>query len=143
MEPNVAARLFTIAEANALIPKLELIMARLQQQTFFLRQEIESLAQQTGQAVQNLPAERILELRPELHQVIDEVHGLLREIDAHGVQFKGLDLGLIDFPAEIEGERALLCWQYGEKELGYYHSPEGGFASRKPLYPQPRRNYLQ
>jgi hypothetical protein len=42
-------------------------------------------------------------------------------------------MGLVDFPAEIEGEPAYLCWQYGEKEVAFWHRIEDGFGGRKPL----------
>ena len=28
---------------------------------------------------------------------------------------------------------ALLCWHVGEERIGFWHSPEDGFAGRKPL----------
>ena len=37
------------------------------------------------------------------------------------------------FPAEIDGQDALLCWHVGEPRIAYWHSPEDGFAGRKPL----------
>jgi hypothetical protein len=140
----VKDQLFTIAEANALIPRLEIIMAKLQQQGLAFRDGLNDLARHTGQPPEELTTMQILELRPELHPLVEEMEALLQELDSWGVHLKGLDLGLIDFPAEVEGELVLLCWQYGEKELGYYHSLEGGFAGRKPLDPQAERpRYLQ
>ena len=44
-----------------------------------------------------------------------------------------MDRGLIDFPAEVDGQDALLCWHVGEARIGYWHSPDDGFAGRRPL----------
>jgi hypothetical protein len=52
---------------------------------------------------------------------------------AEGVQVKDMDRGLIDFPAQVEGQDALLCWHVGEERIAFWHSPEEGFAGRKPL----------
>ena len=38
----------------------------------------------------------------------------LAEIDSIGVQVKDLDIGLLDFPCEVEGRIVLLCWKMGE-----------------------------
>ena len=57
----------------------------------------------------------------------------VRQIDDAGVQVKGLDEGLLDFPAEHEGEEVLLCWKVGEPEVAYWHGLDEGFAGRKPL----------
>ncbi|MCK6555580.1 DUF2203 domain-containing protein [Candidatus Binatia bacterium] len=137
-------RLFSVRQANALIPKLELIMERLQRGTHVLREGVAELARVTGAPADDLTMAEIVELRPDLQPVIAEVEALLGEIEDCGGKFKGLELGLVDFPAEIDGEVVLLCWQYGEKEISHYHTVEGGFASRKPLHPraQPPR-YLQ
>ena len=137
-------RLFSIEEANALIPKLEMLMGRLQQHAAELRSAIEELAVQTGKSAGDLSAIEIVELRPALQPVIAELERLVTEIEECGGQFKGVDLGLVDFPAEINGEIALLCWQFGEKEIGYWHSLEADFAGRKRLpAPRSRPPYLQ
>ena len=137
-------RLFTVEEANALMPKLELIMGKLQRHALVLREQVSELSQLTGQQADELTTAQILELRPQLSSVVEELEALLGEIEACGGELKGVDLGLVDFPAEREGEFILLCWQYGEKEIDYYHSFEAGFAGRKPLAPgQERPKALQ
>jgi hypothetical protein len=50
-----------------------------------------------------------------------------------GVQVKDPAQGLLDFPAVIDGQPALLCWQVGEQRIEFWHTMEGGFAGRQPL----------
>jgi hypothetical protein len=73
----------------------------------------------------------------ELQAAVEASHAELNEIvarfTAEGVQVKDMDRGLIDFPAEVDGQDALLCWHVGEERIAYWHSPEDGFAGRKPL----------
>ncbi|HEX3331681.1 MAG TPA: DUF2203 domain-containing protein [Gaiellales bacterium] len=78
--------------------------------------------------------------RPEvrdLQEAVEASHAELKEIvakfTAEGVQVKDMDRGLIDFPAEVDGQDALLCWHVGEERIAFWHSPEDGFAGRKPL----------
>jgi hypothetical protein len=131
----VSKRRFTVSEANALIPRLEIIIERLQRQARTLREAAQELAASSGEPTDVLDTERLLSLRPALRPVIEDVDSLLEEIHTCGGHFKGLDLGLVDFPAEVDGELVLLCWQYGEKEIGFYHTVDGGFAGRRALDP--------
>ena len=55
----------------------------------------------------------------------------LAEIDSIGVQVKDIDIGLLDFPCEVEGEIVLLCWKMGEKSITHWHGTSEGFAGRK------------
>ena len=64
---------------------------------------------------------------------LQRVRESITEIDSIGVQVKDLAQGLLDFPCVLEGQTVLLCWKLGEKEIGYWHSVEDGFAGRKPL----------
>jgi hypothetical protein len=57
----------------------------------------------------------------------------LAEIDSIGVQVKDIDIGLLDFPCEVEGQIILLCWKMGETSITYWHGTEEGFAGRKPI----------
>ena len=57
------------------------------------------------------------------------------ELEELGCYFKDWDfkVGLVDFPAKIEGEEVFLCWKSDEETLGWYHPIEGGFQERKPI----------
>jgi hypothetical protein len=57
----------------------------------------------------------------------------LAEIDSIGVQVKDLNIGLLDFPCEVEGQIILLCWKLGEKAITHWHGLQEGFAGRKPI----------
>jgi hypothetical protein len=129
--------LFTLEEANALLPQIELIMERMQRISMKVRAEVATLAQEQGEAVlAQLSTQRLLRLKPALRSLLEELAQAVQEIEQHGCQFKGLELGLVDFPAEIGGGIVDLCWQYGEKEIAFYHRRDEGFAGRRPLNPQ-------
>ena len=50
-----------------------------------------------------------------------------------GILLRDPDTGLIDFPAERDGEQVYLCWRLGEGDVAYYHGVHSGFSGRKPL----------
>jgi len=135
--------LFSLEEANALIPKLELIMERMQRRGIELREAIEALAREGGAPMLNIEVSDLLERRPELQSLVEELEQLIHDIEECGGQFKGLELGLVDFPSEIDGQIGLLCWQYGEKEITHWHPLESGFDARQPLPKTARPRYLQ
>lgn len=58
---------------------------------------------------------------------------LLTQVQETGAELKGLAPLLVDFPSELDGKPVLLCWLEGDRELGWYHRPELGFAGRRRL----------
>lgn len=72
-------------------------------------------------------------LRGEIDTLTEKLSEAAAELEDLGVEFKGFDLGLVDFPTMIDGELAYLCWSYGEDRVGFWHSPDGGYAGRRPL----------
>jgi hypothetical protein len=137
------ARFFTVDEANALIPRLEMVMERMQRRGIELRDAIRDLSTQIGRPPRDTEIAELLERLPDLRAAATELEELIEEIEAYGAQFKGIDLGLVDFPSEVNGQFALLCWQYGEKEITHWHTEEDGFAGREPLTSADRTSYLQ
>lgn len=71
--------------------------------------------------------------RAERDKSLEKAKNALSEINAVGVQVKDLDIGLLDFPCEVEGEIILLCWKMGEETITHWHGMEEGFAGRKPV----------
>jgi hypothetical protein len=70
---------------------------------------------------------------PEFKAAQARLDELLSQVQQTGVQLKGLAPLLLDFPAELDGEPVLLCWLEGDRELGWYHRLDLGFAGRRPL----------
>ena len=64
-----------------------------------------------------------------------EINRHMRELEEIGCFFKdwNFEIGLVDFPAVIDGEEVLLCWKSDEPEVLWYHSMEDGFSGRKPI----------
>jgi hypothetical protein len=50
-----------------------------------------------------------------------------------GILLRDPETGLVDFPAELDGQRVFLCWRLGEERVGWYHDQQTGFSGRKPL----------
>ncbi|HEX2919284.1 MAG TPA: DUF2203 domain-containing protein [Edaphobacter sp.] len=129
--------MFTLAEAQTLLPVLESLLKKAQQagtKAAELEVEFERLRQQIFLAGgTHIDVASTARRRAERDKALQETQDTLSEIDEIGVQVKDLDKGLLDFPCAMEGKTILLCWKLGEKEIGYWHSEEEGFAGRKPI----------
>lgn len=71
----------------------------------------------------------------ELKGLKSDIAGLMNELEKIGCSYRdwNFDVGLVDFPAVIDGEEVCLCWRSDEEEVIWYHSPEGGYAGRKRI----------
>jgi hypothetical protein len=128
---------FTLGEAQTLLPVVESLLRRAQgagARAGVLESEMQQLTQRIflsgGMHVNVAVAAR---RRAEREKALQEARDTLAEIDEIGVQVKDLEQGLLDFPCVMDGKTVLLCWKLGEKEIGFWHSPEDGFAERKPV----------
>lgn len=133
-------RIFSAGEANALIPRLEGLIRDLQNSAAALRARIEALAEKDAR-IDSMRLQAIVEMHPELRTAASRMAEIASEIEEMGCFLKDIDLGLVDFPCEIEGDLAFLCWQYGERQLIAWHSIESGFGQRRPL-PDASKPYL-
>lgn len=70
---------------------------------------------------------------PEFKAAQARLDDLMTQIQATGVELKGVAPLLLDFPAQIDGEDVMLCWVEGDESLGWYHRTDLGFAGRRPL----------
>lgn len=63
----------------------------------------------------------------------DHLTGLKEEVEQIGCELKDFRVGLIDFPALLDGREICLCWQLGEDVVAYWHETTDGFAGRRPI----------
>lgn len=136
-------KLFRLDEANAFVPRLQILMERLQRGALRLHDEMTSLARERGVALADLATEELLRRRPEARVVAEELDAVVHEIQDTGAHLKDIQFGLIDFPSERDGEIVYLCWQFGEPEVAFWHGLEDGFAGRRPVPGTTRPRWLQ
>ena len=124
-------KLFTIQEANALLPSVRIILAKIQRAHRKLgrygedAKKASAAAEQGGGGIENGVAYAAL---------LIELTVQLSELESLGVQLKDFERGLVDFPSLRDGRVVLLCWQMGEgDELEWWHDVDAGFAGRTPL----------
>ena len=130
-------RTFTLDEAQSLLPVLESLLRR----AIAGKKTLEE-AQAQQQALQHrifLNGGTFLDVVPLARRKAEHAKeeqrakDALAEIDSIGVQVKDLDIGLLDFPCEVEGQIILLCWKLGETSITHWHGTQEGFAGRKPI----------
>jgi hypothetical protein len=128
-------RYFTLDEAERLIPRLEMIVTSMMEHrksALLIGEELSAL-QERIHAGENVMASELINKRTELDFIVQIVQEGLEEIENLGAQPKDLDIGLVDFPAMIDGEEILLCWKFGEKSIRFYHGLTDGYTGRKPI----------
>ncbi len=74
---------------------------------------------------------------PRIVKMVKEVDGFIEELEDIGCFYKdwNFTIGLVDFPAVIDGEDVLLCWRSDEDKIKFYHNVNEGYAGRKPIPP--------
>ncbi|GAC1693543.1 MAG: DUF2203 family protein [Gemmatimonadaceae bacterium] len=81
------------------------------------------------------PTDAADRVRREVDRLAKEITSFVAELDALGIRFTGFDLGLVDFPSEMDGRAVCLCWHLGEPSVDYWHEVDAGYAGRQPLTP--------
>jgi hypothetical protein len=132
-------RHFTPATANEALDEIrplveELVEHRREQQR--IGAEREELARKIAGNGGGIEAQDLADLEAASEQERIGVVRCVNAIHERGAIVKSPDDGLVDFPAQREGEEILLCWCLGEDEVAYWHSLEEGFAGRKPIEPE-------
>jgi hypothetical protein len=133
----MSSRTFTLDEAQSLLPVLESLL-RTAIASKKLMEEVDNELQAVGHRIflnggTHVDIVSLARRKAERAKAEQRLRDAFGEIDSIGVQIKDLDIGLLDFPCEVEGEIILLCWKLGEKAITHWHGEKEGFAGRKPI----------
>jgi hypothetical protein len=133
----MSTRTFTLDEAQDLVPVLESLL-RTSIEGKKLMESVDAEMQEVAHRVflnggMSLNVVHLARRKAEREKAIQRVKDAMAEIDAMGVQVKDLDIGLLDFPCEVDGEVILLCWKLGEPAITHWHGTNEGFVGRKPV----------
>lgn len=122
-------KIFTLAEAQSLIPQLRSIFEEVSQEWT----RIKTLHPEIQKARDNAPFDGFSKFGVTYVESVSHLSLLINQIKELGVVLKDIDKGLCDFPYMRQGKIVYLCWQFGEEAIGYWHDIETGFAGREPL----------
>ncbi len=130
-------RFFTVEEANALVPALQIEFGRIAR----VRSELAPLILAVGGADaavallrneaepprgKEQQTERLRRLAAEITAAVERVNDL-------GCLVKDIEMGLVDFYGMRDDEPVFLCWQFGEPAVTHWHPLDEGYSARKPL----------
>jgi hypothetical protein len=130
-------RTFTLDEAQSLLPVLEsLLRAAIGGKK--IMEEVEAEMQSLSHRIflnggTHVDVAAVARRKAERVKAEQRAKDALAEIDSIGVQVKDLEIGLLDFPCEVDGRVVLLCWRTGESSITHWHGADEGFAGRKPI----------
>lgn len=124
-------KLFSVEEANALLPTVRGILEKIQRAHKRL-QSYEDDAKQAADAAEQGGGGMTGGVA--YAAMLMNLTSSVNRLETLGVQLKDFGRGLVDFPSLRDGRIVLLCWQLGEANcVEWWHDVDAGFAGRTPL----------
>ena len=110
-DETLGMKIFTVDEANALLPTVRNILAKVQRahKLLFTYQDA---AKKAADAAEKGGGGIPDGLR--YAALLVRLTTRMAELESLGVQLKDFERGLVDFPSLRDGRVVLLCWQVGE-----------------------------
>jgi hypothetical protein len=134
-------RIYTVREAEALLPTVEKVFADLDQVRARLRKlkgKMEVLEMLWGEELASADNPDHVEYEhygAEMERAKADYDAAVRVLTDHEIQLKSVETGLIDFYGVIDSRLVFLCWKRGEAGLAWYHHLEDGYQGRKEILP--------
>jgi hypothetical protein len=130
----MADRLFTLDEARSLLPTVRQLLAEIQAAKAEVDAKGRDMARLLGATGGNGHLEGDLaRARDAVEYAAGDLQERIAELEDIGVEVKGIDEGLCDFPSLREDRVVYLCFRLGEDDIEYWHELDTGFAGRQPL----------
>jgi len=121
---------FSVNDANKILP----MVIKKFNYAKKAKAEVMRMEQQlTSEMTPTLSLEEHTIIKRKLNSSITKFYQSIEDLENTGVSLKGLDEGLLDFPAKRFDEEIWLCWKEGETEIKFWHEKDTGFMGRKPI----------
>ena len=122
-------RLFTLAEASQMIPRLRALLVESSEEWRKMRE----LNPEIQKVRDKVPLDGFSPVGVQYIEAVSHLMYLLNQVKEMGVHIKDVDKGLCDLPYMRNGKVVYLCWHLGEDAIDYWHEVDSGFANREPL----------
>ena len=125
-------RIYTIDEANDLIPQVRAVLLQLAVEQRRLDASHAEMHRQLD--ANGDPGRAAAEGRQEaeVSDIREGMRTLLLHLSEMGVELRDLEMGLVDFPGERDGAAVWLCWRLADPSVAFWHPTDEGYASRRP-----------
>ena len=121
---------FSVNDANKILP----VVIKKFNYAKKAKAEVMKMEQQlTSEMTPTISLEEYTINKRKLNSSITKFYQSIEDLENTGVSLKGLDEGLLDFPAKRFDEEIWLCWKDGETEIKFWHEKDIGFMGRKPI----------
>ena len=121
---------FSINDANKILPTVIKKFNYAKK----MKTEVMRIEQQlTSGMTPTTSLEEYTSIKRKLNSVVTKFYQSIEDLESTGVVLKGLDDGLLDFPAKRFDDEIWLCWKDGETEIKFWHEKDTGFMGRKPI----------
>ena len=124
---------FTLDMANRMLPLVSKIVRDILDHYRTWQQTVEAFEMATALSRADRPSADADQLQRRAQELAQQIQGFLAELTSLGVEFKGFELGLVDFPGDLDGQQVLWCWKYGEPAVQYWHDAASGYGGRQPV----------
>lgn len=133
-------KIFTLDEANALIPELTSRLSRVilqreqclsRHDTLLMEELIASVEQE-----KDYPDCGTFSVEEDTRLIEEDLAAIRQEIDSLtelGCIVRNLDNGSVDFLGRQGGELVFFCWRQGEEKISYFHGIREDFSDRVKL----------
>jgi hypothetical protein len=129
-------RSYSIEEANALVPQVRAVLLQLaveQQRLEQAHHEMHRRLDENGDANPDArAAEAATASEAKVAEISEGMRGLMGLLEEMGVQVRDVEMGLVDFPGERNGEPVWLCWRLADPHVAHWHGTNEGYATRRP-----------
>jgi hypothetical protein len=120
-------RVYTVEEANAMLPELRERLARIREARQVLLRTADKIRDGVAADGGGTAGE------PAYFQAKRTLAAEVEAFAAENILLRDPETGLLDFPGELDGRPVYLCWRADEDMVGHWHDLTSGFAGRRPL----------
>ena len=130
---SATTRTFTVEQANRMLPLVRRIVRDIVDSHRTWQRAVQSYETAATWTRADSPSTQLKVLEGDVKRLAMEIEGYLVELRELGVDFKGFEQGLVDFPGEREGRVVCLCWKLDEDEVKFWHEVSDGYAGRQAI----------
>jgi hypothetical protein len=130
----VERRSYTAEQAERTLPFVARVVEDIVAEHARWRALVADLELANATRVVGVEAPRAEALEREVLASAAKLDGYAAELAPLGLVVQSHELGLVDFPATIDGRPAFLCWRLGETAVRFWHERGAGLIGRRPLH---------